>query len=293
MALPSTSVQLCNMALSHIGWTDAITALDADENKADRQCNLFYYATLREMMELFAWNCVVEHRPLILTEMFEEYYDLYGGTPPTISAISQADPAVITATLHGFETGQYCEIYDVTGMTEINTDELGKVVRITDSGHDTITLSEIDSTNFTAYSSGGSMRRRQPQEKWSDSYTYDIPSDFVLGISLEGTADEYDIIVCAGNKELITLTQHAILTYIKTLSDDDTISDFNQLFFNVFSLRLGMKLAIPMIGAKGGMEIKKDLKKDYKEALYEAQAAEAKSINLKADTSDPFITCRN
>jgi hypothetical protein len=71
----------------------------------------------------------------------------------TITAITQAAQAVVTASGHTFQVGQHWYIDQVTGMTEINGRN-GLVVAV--SGN-SVTL-DIDSTGFTAYSSAGAIQ---------------------------------------------------------------------------------------------------------------------------------------
>lgn len=290
MSLPSTGIEICNMALSLIGWTDAITSLTADSNKADRQCNVFYSITFHEMLELFSWGATIEHRPLVLTSGFKEFNDVYGTTAPTISGITQANPGVITATGHGFSTGHYIRPYDISGMTELNDERL----YCTDTDDDTITLTGINTTNFTEYSSGGSIVRIQPKSKYDTGYTYDIPSNFILGISLEDYSSEFEIIESAGSKELLTTTQNAVLSYVKSFSDDEDVDELQMtaLFLNTFAIRMAIKIAVPIMGLKAGLEIKSELKRDYKLALDEAQLAEAMNTKTQYDTSDSWLSSR-
>ena len=69
----------------------------------------------------------------------------------TITAITQANPVRITATAHAFAEGTIVKIAAVAGMTQIN----GKVgsVKVVDANN--FELPGIDSTSFTAYTSGG------------------------------------------------------------------------------------------------------------------------------------------
>lgn len=68
----------------------------------------------------------------------------------TITAISQDNPAVVTAT-NTFSNGDQVLITNVVGMTEVN----GNVYTVANQTGANFELSGIDSTNFTAYSSGG------------------------------------------------------------------------------------------------------------------------------------------
>lgn len=79
------------------------------------------------------------------------------GTGFTITGISKANPAVVTTTAGanpwlGFD---YCFIGGVVGMTEVNN----KVFQVHPLTANTFQLVGIDSTNFTAYSSGGTANK--------------------------------------------------------------------------------------------------------------------------------------
>ena len=74
----------------------------------------------------------------------------------TISAITKANPAVVTATSHGYSNGDEVLISGVSGMTEVN----GKRFLVADKTTNTFELQDkdgvdINSSAFTAYSSGG------------------------------------------------------------------------------------------------------------------------------------------
>jgi hypothetical protein len=74
----------------------------------------------------------------------------------TISAITKANPAVVTATSHGYENGDEVVISGVGGMTEVN----GKRFLVANKATNTFELTDKDGTNinsstFTTYTSGG------------------------------------------------------------------------------------------------------------------------------------------
>lgn len=79
------------------------------------------------------------------------------GSAKTISAITAANPPVITASAHGFTEGQVVKITSVSGMTEINS----KVGIVKDPTTNTFKLAGVDATSFTAYTSGGSATPTQ------------------------------------------------------------------------------------------------------------------------------------
>lgn len=78
----------------------------------------------------------------------------------TISGATAANPCVITATSHGYANGDEVFISSVVGMTQLN----GKYYKVKNKSTNTFELTDIDdvninSTNFTAYSSAGTAAR--------------------------------------------------------------------------------------------------------------------------------------
>lgn len=104
-----------------------------------------------------------------------------------ISDITQANPAVVTSTAHGYANGAITIIEDVVGMTEINS----KVYLVKNVTTDTFELTDreganIDSTGYTAYASGGyaTNKRLLPgaiafyQGRLDYGYSDDFPESF-------------------------------------------------------------------------------------------------------------------
>jgi hypothetical protein len=82
------------------------------------------------------------------------------GSAQTISAATKADPAVVTATSHGFSNGDDVYISGVVGMTELN----GRFFRVASVSTNTFALTDyaganIDSTAFTTYGSAGTAQK--------------------------------------------------------------------------------------------------------------------------------------
>jgi hypothetical protein len=74
------------------------------------------------------------------------------GSSAAITAITQANPAVVSAA-NAFTTGEAVFITGVVGMTQVNQNPYSNQV----ANGATVTLAGIDSTSFTAYSSGGTI----------------------------------------------------------------------------------------------------------------------------------------
>lgn len=67
-----------------------------------------------------------------------------------ITAITQADPGVVTIVGHNLDTGHVVYLSGIVGMTELN----GEYVDVTRLTADTFSIG-VDTTGYTAYTSGG------------------------------------------------------------------------------------------------------------------------------------------
>ena len=81
----------------------------------------------------------------------------------TITGATAANPCVITAAGHGLSTGDRITITKVLGMTELNAPERNPYV-VTVLSSSTFSIADIygndiNSTSFTAYSSGGQLNK--------------------------------------------------------------------------------------------------------------------------------------
>ena len=86
------------------------------------------------------------------------------GSPKTITAITQANPAIVTATAHGFSQGDVVVLDNIVGMTQLNGRAF--TVDFTAVGASPITnkfaLKGVDTSgsNYSAYSSGGTATKQ-------------------------------------------------------------------------------------------------------------------------------------
>lgn len=76
-----------------------------------------------------------------------------------ITNISKSAPVVITAANHAAPLGWRVKVVGAGGMKEINALDYQTV---TDKTTDTVTLNQINSLGFTAYTSGGVLEYNQP-----------------------------------------------------------------------------------------------------------------------------------
>ena len=82
-------------------------------------------------------------------------YTSGGLATEAITAITQANPAVVTAEGHGFTSGDEVYLENIGGMTELNGGRYTANVLTAD----TFELTGIDSTGFTAFTSGGTAHQ--------------------------------------------------------------------------------------------------------------------------------------
>ena len=78
----------------------------------------------------------------------------------TISGVTQANPAVVTASSHGFSNDDHVVIASVAGMTQLN----GRTFIVKNKTTNTFELADVDGTNvnssgYTSYSSAGTASR--------------------------------------------------------------------------------------------------------------------------------------
>jgi len=84
-----------------------------------------------------------------------EYTNGFLGPRLAITAITNASPAVVTSVAHGLTNGLVIQIQDVVGMTQLNN----KVFTVSAVTADTFALLGENSSGYTAYVSGGIVRK--------------------------------------------------------------------------------------------------------------------------------------
>lgn len=81
-------------------------------------------------------------------------------SPVTITGATKANPVVITAANHGFSDGDLVDIVDVVGMSELNGNRYLVANKTTNTFEiQTESAVDVDGTGYTAYASGGQVRK--------------------------------------------------------------------------------------------------------------------------------------
>jgi hypothetical protein len=244
----ATKADICNMALRKLGAIDKtpVTAatLSAGSTKPDRICEEFYAETRDQLLSMFPWRFATRHTALTYTTKYPEHNSLYDYDAVVISGVTNANPAVATtATAHGLSTGDGFEILDVTGLVDDDgnstLDEArGQATVLTTT---TFELDGFDSTNYSAYSSGGTVTRHEILDKYAAGYTYDLPSDFLAAVQLEDDTSDYEIV----NGRIVTTVENAVLIYIRQIT---TEASFTNEFVQSFAALLASVISLPILG---------------------------------------------
>jgi hypothetical protein len=107
-----------------------------------------------------------------------------------ITAISKADPALVTMAAHGFVEGDTVKIQGVSGMTEVND----KIFTVTNPTTDAFQLSSVDASIFTDYTAGGFA------QKYTD-FSYPACVTFFEQKLLMGGSNSFPLRIWGSNSE--------------------------------------------------------------------------------------------
>ena len=141
-------------------------------------------------------------------------------TPETytksITGATQADPVVITSVAHGLSDGDKIEITAVVGMTELNS----KTFIVANKTDDTFELYDTDGTDYTEYSSAGTITKLLPHHDWD--YQFALPDDCQRVVDCSGLeANEWEV----EDNNLLCNYETVDITYIKYELDPDEWDD--------------------------------------------------------------------
>lgn len=152
-----------------------------------------------------------------IMRVYRNDLQVLNGTDKSITAITQADPGVVTSASHGFSNGDEVYVDSIVGMTELN----GRNYKIANSTTNTFSLqdlfgNDIDTTNFTAYTSGGTA---------TEIYEIATPygEDDLFDIRFAQSADTMYIVHPSYAVRTLTRTDHNAWTFSTlTINENDT-----------------------------------------------------------------------
>ena len=126
-----------------------------------------------------------------------------------ITSISKAAPTVVGAVAHGLVVGWRAKITNVLGMKEINSQDYRIVTAVTT---DTATFNELNSLDYTTYTSGGVLEYNQPNILTGVTARMQIREKLSSTVVIQDLTTENGMIVIDTIKNTITISISAILT---------------------------------------------------------------------------------
>ena len=168
-------------------------------------------------------------------------------------------------------------------MTEVNN----RVFEVTYDDADNFFLTDIDSSVFTAWTSGGTCYRMEVDPKYVNGYTYDLPVDYLKAIGLSDETQSFEILGTGNNRRLCTTKKDAVLVYI---SNETTTTNLSNRFISAMAFRLAAELAIPL--AKKGTS-QKEMLGMYDYIVGKTSRADARAERKDLVDADSWITAGN
>lgn len=140
--------------------------------------------------------------------------------------ITRAAPMVVTATAHGAPQGWRVKITNSTGMPQANTLDYIASSSVTE---DTLTFNQINSLNYTPYTSGGVLEYNKPVDLTGYTGRMQIREKLASGnVLLELTTQNGGIVFNNTNKTitiLATATQTAELNFSTAVYNLEVVSN--------------------------------------------------------------------
>ena len=130
-------------------------------------------------------------------------------TEGTVTAITKASPGVLTVTAHGLVTDDVISVYSIVGMTELN-ERTFRVVKVDANSFSLKDMegNAIDTTNYTTYTSGGTVVHR--------------------GVKLATTSIDVENIISAGwadEKKMTTITTEELAENTRWFDESTAVPD--------------------------------------------------------------------
>lgn len=268
----TTSLEVCKLAMAWLGANpdslSDIGTITSSSTKEEQLCNIVQDSARKAVLEEKNWQFATKQLWLNLAAGTDEA----NWDAVTITNITQADPAVVTAASHGFSDGWFVKISEVSGMTEINS----MVVRVASATTNTFACYQLDSTKFTAYSSGGEAIRYEINPDYQNGYVYEVPDDFLRAIATLPEGAQFEIVGSGDSERLLSTADDLVLEYI---ADVSTVSDMPEHFKRCWAARIAAELS-PALQKQGAKM--KDMWAFYNQILNESNLSNARNVDAKS-----------
>lgn len=245
----ATAKDIVNLSLTQLGQKQ-ISTLDSTTEHG-RIFSLIYPEARDEMLR--------EVRPNFAKKraIFHQVVD----SEKTITAATAASPVVVTSASHGFSNDDIIAIWDVAGMTDLN----GKMYIVQNVAANTFELtdlngSDVDGTDFDAYTSGGKCGVVSDSPQFGYTYRYQLPTDYILLLQINGN-ECLTVPHSVEKGELLTDEQEISALYIYQETD---VTKFDKDFVKVLSYKMSAEAALAITNQRS---ISEDREGKYEKEL--------------------------
>jgi len=282
IAIGLTDIEgICNLAMHRLG-AEKVTNVGSPTTTEEIACNDVYAQLRDEMLQgIFAvpeigdYNWQFAKRSIQLYKALS-YDESDNFDKVTITGITQADPAVVTAAAHGFTDGWQVYLEAVVGMTEIN----GFYARVANKETNTFECYGLNSTYFTAYTSGGTVIRKESLSDYHNGYSYEVPADFLKMVTLENKGAQFEVVGSGDSHRILSDAEDPILIYIAQIN---AIGELTVGFMRALSGRIAYELSHSLSPKKV-----ETIYKMYVQDVHDAIESDAKGV-----TPGSLITEKN
>jgi hypothetical protein len=275
----TTELSVCKLAMTWLGadpaaLADVVTITDTSK-KEEVLCNVVYSTCRQAVLEDHNWQFAKKHQQLSLDDGTPESDYATEANVKTITGATAADPVVITSASHGFLNGWLVKVYDVVGMTQLNS----LIVRVANKDANTFECYGLNGENFTAYASGGKAIRYEAISEYANGYVYRVPADMLRPVAVMG-APQFEVVGAGDDRRILSTVNNAVLEYIADIS---TVSIMPNHFARCWAARIAAELANPLQKKNASM---KDMWAFYTQVLKETKQSDGRN-------ADPLHLVRN
>lgn len=247
------------------------TATPLENTEAVRKTALAWPTVRDEVLRLHPWNAAIKSTRLARL-----------ASAKTVTGITQSSSGgVITSAAHGYSNGDQFLLAGIVGMTELN-DRYQTAQNVTTN---TLQISE-DTSGYTAYSSGGTMRKAlQPlRADFGYSNRFDLPSDFLRIVDVSASRLPWEV---QGAQMRTDAGITVPIRYLYRVTDPQV---FDSMLASVLAWRLALDLVEPLTQSNTKKE---DLRALYAEALTMAKKADAQESSPSDFEDDEWLLARH
>lgn len=268
----SANVDIANMALQMLG--QPVIGSLTDSGRDATICNQLFNQNRNWCLMAADWVCIKNRRALARSGKY------------AISAITAADPPVVTCATHTMVVNELVTIEDAGGMTQINdgTYRVYAVTSVTITLYDTDGTS-VDASAYTAYTTGGYVYRDAGAD-WA--YVYDLPSDCLkpLAILDESFGVDESYTWVKERTHIFTDMENAGLLYAK-LETDPTLYD--ETLVQLMASRLAWMISMRLHSDK---QLRAEMRAEYNAAMMKAKLVDTSGSQDVGEAEELWINAR-